>query len=82
MIDVPIAPKGTWSGYVSLAFAKCSSEKFEEIQKERSNRYFRALIEKMAGPGLMLFLFVSVMLGLVEMAKYFGVLLLWIFGKV
>ena len=83
MIDIPIAPKGKWGGYVSLAFAKCSAEKFEEIHANRRRvGLFEKVVEKIAGPFAFLLLLICVMLGVVEIVKYFGMLVLWIVGKV
>lgn len=83
MIDIPIAPKGKWSGYVSLAFAKCSPEKFDEIHASRRKvSLLGRLVEKIAGPFVMLFLLICVVLGLVEIVKYLCMLALWIVGKV
>ena len=83
MIDIPIAPKGKWGGYVLLAFAKCSTEKFEEIHANRRRvGLFERLFEKIAGPFVFFLLLICVVLGLVQVVRYFGMLVLWIVGKV
>lgn len=82
MIEIPIAPKEKWDDHVSLAFAKCSTEKFEEIHANRTKvGPLARMVEKIAGPSLVLLVFAIMTIGVIGALNYAVTFILWIIGN-
>lgn len=67
---------------MTIAFAKCSNEKFAELQIPSLGSRFQKLLGKLAFPGIIFVIFAATIVGLIDIVIGLGRLLIWIVGKV